>query len=166
MKTVTVDTNVITIDELFEKGRACGFEMNKVTVTKRELEPSSLVNAQRDLGTILETAVWGESRWDECEWSDDESKDFLEEIFRIISSDSFPKERDSLSNGQRRQLRDAMIFQAHFRDNRDIFVSDDKKAFINNGRRAILENTFNTKILTSEEFLEYCQNLEDKKLRK
>jgi predicted nucleic acid-binding protein len=57
-----------------------------------------------------------------------------------------------------RQLRDAMILEAHVRNGRDVFITDDKKAFINNGRRDALRSFLKTRILTKEEFLQELQS--------
>jgi hypothetical protein len=76
----------------------------------------------------------------------------------IVSNGSFPKNRENLSEKQTRQLRDAMIFQSHIMAGRDIFVSDDKKAFINHGKRDWLEKSLQTKILSVDEFSKYIMN--------
>jgi hypothetical protein len=49
-----------------------------------------------------------------------------------------------------------MIFQAHVREQRDIFVTKDTHAFIRDGRREKLEQQFNTRVMTPEEFLSFC----------
>lgn len=46
-----------------------------------------------------------------------------------------------------------MAFEAHLRQRRHVFVSDDKKAFISHGRRETLEALGQTRILTSAEFI-------------
>lgn len=77
----------------------------------------------------------------------------LEAILGIVSNGSFPPPggRENLSNGQRRQLRDAMILEAHARESRDIFVTEDRKGFIANGKRGRLENLCRTRICTLDE---------------
>ena len=116
-----------------------------------------------------------ESRWDEAVWSGpipellvldetplgsgvlsgDRDADVFERVLRIVSNGSFPGpgSRDRLTAPQRRQLRDAMTFEAHCRQRRHLFVSDDKRAFINHGRREALQSLGRTRILTSDEFI-------------
>lgn len=148
MTRVTLDTNILPIDDLLSPARAQGFEIARVTVTDREVEGTQVYLAGLD--TVAETAVWGESRWDEAVWASDNAS--LEEILKIISNGSFPRFRNDLTDGQRRQLRDAMIFEAHVREARDIFVSNDDRAFVRDGRREQLEAKFNTKIIGRDEF--------------
>ncbi|MEO7862990.1 MAG: hypothetical protein ABIU05_21635 [Nitrospirales bacterium] len=47
-----------------------------------------------------------------------------------------------------------MTLEAHVRDGRDVFVTNDKKAFINNGGRDALQSFLKTRILAKEEFLQ------------
>ncbi len=79
----------------------------------------------------------------------------MEKILDVISNKSFPvpAKRDNLSKGQRRQLRDAMILLAHIRNKRDIFVSNDDKAFIRDGRRERLEKMFKIQIMNENDFI-------------
>ena len=49
------------------------------------------------------------------------------------------------------QLSDARILEAHVRDGRDVFVTDDEKDFIHDGRRERLEAELRTRILTRVE---------------
>ncbi len=79
----------------------------------------------------------------------------LEEILTIIANGGFPKkqERDALFPGHQRQLRDAMIFEAHARSGAEYFVTTDQTAFIKWGRRDQLEERFESRILTVVEFL-------------
>ena len=60
-------------------------------------------------------------------------------------------------SGERRQLRDAVIFEAYIREARDIFVTKDHKAFIRDGRREKLEATLKTQIMLLEEFKSLLQ---------
>jgi hypothetical protein len=78
--------------------------------------------------------VWGEPPWGEFLWAgaNEEKMSDLEAILKIISNGSFPKsgKRELLTDGQRNQLRDAIIFEAHVREKREIFVTTDRKAFL------------------------------------
>jgi hypothetical protein len=51
-----------------------------------------------------------------------------------------------------------MIFEAHCRQRRHLFVSDDRRAFINHGRREQLESLGRTRILTSSEFIVFAMS--------
>jgi hypothetical protein len=155
MKRITLDTNVIETDGLVEAAQGQGFELSRITVTDREVEGTQYQVHLAGLGKVAETAVWGESRWDEAVWASGDSS--LEKILQIISNGSFPRTRESLSAGHRRQLRDAMILDAHIRQSRDIFVTNDRKGFIRDGRRQELEATFKTKIMALEVFKSLLQ---------
>jgi len=62
-----------------------------------------------------------------------------------------------MHDGERRQVRDAMALSDHVREGRDVFITTDAKAFINHGRREKLEALCSTRIMTPEEFIEWCQ---------
>jgi len=83
----------------------------------------------------------------------------LEPILAIISDGSFPRpgRRESLSLGEQRQLRDAMIYEAHVRSRRHLFVTNDRRAFVRHGKREVLERLGSTKIFTSGEILAMSQ---------
>jgi hypothetical protein len=49
-----------------------------------------------------------------------------------------------------------MIFQAHVRERRDIFVTGDERGFIRDGHRERLQARFDTRIMTQDEFIAYC----------
>ena len=46
-----------------------------------------------------------------------------------------------------------MILLAHIRNKRDIFVSNDDKAFIRDGRRERLEKMFKIQIMNENDFI-------------
>jgi hypothetical protein len=83
----------------------------------------------------------------------------FERLLRIVSNGSFParERRSTLSPGERRQLRDAMILSTHIREGRDIFVTNDAKGFIQGGRRELLETEFGIRVMTTLEFFNLCQ---------
>lgn len=130
-------------------------EVAAVSVSGRELEKSDIkiLTAQ-----IPETAVSSESRWNEGVFASDD--DPLEDVLSIISNGSFPgpAARNKLTDGQRRQLRDAMIFAAHVREERDIFVTNDSRAFLKESRKEKLEKKYNTRIMIRTEFISYLSN--------
>ena len=148
---ITLDTNVFPADDLI-RAAAQGFEFATVSVSAREVAGTSIAVSLHFASTIAETAVFDESSWDECVWAGDEEP--LERLLLIIGGGSFPKQgsRNSLTKGQRNQLRDAMVLAAHLREGRDIFVTDDAKGFIFHGRREILEREFATRVMTQSEF--------------
>ncbi len=184
MQRVTLDTNILPPDECLEVATGLDFEFSVVTVTEREVAGTSLEVSLKELKSINETAVWGESMWGQAVWGpavaetfildesrlgegrlgDEQQEDLFELSLKIISNGAFPKpgKRDELTTKQRKQLRDAMILTAHLREGRGILVTNDSKAFINHGRREELEKRFKTKIMTKSEFLKFCQDLRNK----
>jgi hypothetical protein len=174
---VTVDTNVLDRDMARLRAASAGLEVEiaPTTVTLRERgQMSPTVDS-----AVLETGVWGESMWGSSVWGGPpvfetatigesrlgmaalgggESRTGLEAILVIISNGSFPKpgNRNGLSNGQRRQLRDAMILEAHAREKRDVLVTNDLKAFVGTSeeKRSRLETLCRTRIRTVDEFCE------------
>jgi hypothetical protein len=152
--TVTLDTNVFPSAELIARARRLGIAAAAVTVSHREVTGSSLEEEVRALEALLEMAVWGESRWNDGAWTSPSDSGRFEFALSVISNSSFPppRRRDLLSDGQRRQLRDAMILCTHVRSSRDVLVSNDVRAFIANGRREAIEREFGTRVMTVEEF--------------
>jgi len=182
---VTLDTNTLDSPKMERVRRVVEglpVEFVLTTVTERELKGTDLMP---DMDLIAETGVWGESAWGSSEWGGvskevlvlnesplgiaqlgaESDSDSLEEILKVISNGSFPKRgsRDDLSEAQRRQLRDAMILTAHVRERRDVFVSDDHRGFIGkeNRVRNRLEPLCKTKIMTTEEFCDFCRESRD-----
>lgn len=182
---VTVDTNVLDKNKLAMIHAAVGgkkVELADTTVTGRELEGTDIT---RPADTVVETGVWGESCWGEFVWGQsvqelfilgeshlnqavlgsDSSSNRFEAILQVISSGTFPKQqkRSSLTRGQRRQMRDAMILEAHSREGRDIFVTDNVRDFIlgkdGSNKRQTLEQICSTHIMTTDEFCTFCKTL-------
>jgi hypothetical protein len=157
MPTVTLDTNLVDDQTLVSTAYAAGFEVAHTTVTERELFESGVPVADGREAQIYETGIWGESIVGRFVWGSKAEATNLAVVLQIISDGSFPRARtQQFTEGQRRQLRDAMIFCAHLREKRDIFVTNDRKGFIANGRREKLEQRFGTKIYTAEEFSILC----------
>jgi hypothetical protein len=153
LKRITIDTNLLPADDLVELAKVRGYEVDIVSVTERESGSSDSRLNVPELGRVLELGIVGESRVGSCVVGS--GNDNLEIILQTISNRSFQKSgsRGQLSDGQRRQLRDAMILEAHAREGRDIFVTNDRKGFIDDGRREKLQSLLKTRILTHEEFL-------------
>lgn len=169
---VTLDTNTIKHRGRIESACA-GFdvELAYTTVTDRETEGTSYATTG---ASVMETGVWNESRWDQFVWGgpvresavigkwrlgkavlgSDESPATLERILEIISDRGFPPPgaREALTVGQRHQLRDAMVLEAHAREDRDVLISEDTKGFVKHGRRERLEALCRTRIMTVDEF--------------
>lgn len=160
--TVTFDTNVFPAEGLVARARHLGMSVAAVTVSHREAEGSSFEEELRDLESVLETGIWGESRWGQAVWGSSADSDRLERALAILSNRSFPPagRRDHLSEGQARQLRDAMILCAHLRSNREILVSNDRRSFIADGRRESIEAEFGTRVMTVDEFEAYLSERE------
>ena len=152
---VTLDTGVLPADDLVDASRRFDCEFRIVTVTIREVAGTRYEVFLAPYSTVAETAVWGESRWDEAVWGEGPGTR-LEEILKVISSGAFPSDRQNLSKGQLHQLRDAMILDVHLREKHDILISDDRRAFIQHGKRQELTNRFGTRIMLREEFLHEC----------
>jgi len=146
MGSLTFDSTTKLNDPLVLKTEQAGWHIAFVTVSEREAKGTPFkVWLEPEIG------VWDESSWDNARWADDQSSYRLEQILTIISNGSFPRNRDRLQRGQRHQLRDAMILEAHAAAGRDVFVTADAKAFIKNGRRAQLQALLQTRILTPTE---------------
>lgn len=154
MRTVTIDTSILPADDLIGSVSSDEFSFSVVTVTEREL--GDWFNRNKPgIGRVLETAVWDHGTWDNAVWGGPTDATCLENVVSIIGEGSFPppSARSALTAGQRRQLLDAMIFCAHVREKRDIFVTNDQRGFIRKQRRENLERVYSTKVMTKEEFL-------------
>ena len=146
-------------DDLLPGCHLLGWDVAVVTVTSRELYNTSWEVSLQHLHEVPETFVWDESRWDQGVWGSAQVANQLQEILDVISGGTFPRDRSNLTSGHRRQLRDAMILEAHLRTRRDIFVTADRRAFISQGRREQLQSRFGTSIMTRSEFAAYCLSI-------
>lgn len=158
MTTVTFDTNLVDDQRLLTAAQRAGFKVAHTSVTDRELSGSGVASAEGRKAQLFETGLVGESVAGMFVPGAEHESTNLEAILDVISSGSFPRgeNREHLSNGQRRQLRDAMILSTHVRERREIFVTNDRRGFVDNGRREFFEEQFGTKIMTGEEFLRLC----------
>ena len=158
---ITLDANILDTDkfELIEKAQRLKFDVALTTVTERERQRPDLI---KNIKIIPEILVTDEGPLNVgALGSDDDAKNF-ENLLRTISNGSFPAKgkRDNLTSGEKKQLRDAIAFTSHVRDARDIFVTDDRKGFINDGRRKYIETTYPTKVMTTSEFRDYLAKVE------
>jgi len=151
---VTVDTNAFPIDDLRNALEPKRFEFVSISVSKRELANTSLEYSLAGLRREPETAVWDEPTWDECTWADDRDQHLLEKALEIIGDGSFPKlrQRATLSSGQRRQLRDAIIACTHVRREHDVLLTKDLRGFVDGGRRERFRDEMGIRIMTPDEF--------------
>jgi hypothetical protein len=147
MQTVTFDSTAKPNDPLVLKAVDGGWDVAFASVSVREADGTNF-----DVSLVPELGVWDESSWDDSRWADESSSDRLESILAVVSNSSFPKNRRQLTKGQSHQLRDAMILEAHVAAQREVFVTNDFRAFIKQGRREKLEALLQTRILTSSEF--------------
>lgn len=156
---VTFDTNILPANDLLAACSNYSFDFAVVSVTERELDSTDLLVELKPLDKVMETGVYGESKYGKVKYGSKQTHFTREEILAIISGGSFPRDRQYLSRGHRRQLRDSMIFHAHVREHRDIFVTNDCRGFIRDGRRQKLQEKFNTQIMTRDEFEAFCEEL-------
>jgi hypothetical protein len=173
---VTLDTSALKHMAVITAALAdVDHDLRTTTVTGRE-SPSRVTQLGLG-GPVPESAVWNETRWNEGVYAtagpmigepfvldesrvgsgvqvtgDGDQRSLLEEILAIIDS-GFPKpgRRDNLSPGHRNQLRDAMILDAHACERRHLFITADKAAFVNGGRRERHEALCRTRIAIPDE---------------
>ena len=93
------------------------FEFAVVSVPDREVYAAPALAVPSFVSRVLEALVWGESTWGGGLWIGSFESDCLERVLHFISDGSFPQRnhRHALTNGEKRQLRDAMILCAHVR---------------------------------------------------
>lgn len=165
MRTVTLDTNTVDDAEIIQMARSVGLDVVCTTVTDREMENSNVTQVLSQDSRISEPLVIGEGRIGSAAVASDETPETLERLLQIISNGSFPprEQRSNKSEGQKRQLRDAIILCTHIKEGRDIFVTNDSKGFIRGGRREQIEGEFGTKIMTSSEFIALCKSMLQRK---
>jgi hypothetical protein len=180
MLRVTLDTGAVGPKRKRIEAACEGHDVDlaNTTVTERELRGTKIAPLSKP---IFETGVWDESEWGKFVWggepvrevlvigetplgagvlAGDDTQSFLDRILEIIGDGSFPRSghRETLTPGQHNQFRDAMIFEAHVREKRDIFVTTDVTAFVKDGRREKLETLCSTRIMTVAEFCDYMSS--------
>jgi hypothetical protein len=177
MLTLTLDTNCIDHVYLRAAAAAANAELATFSVSRKEMGNSSFAAHLRDIAILPEQTVWADGFWADGFWVDrfwtsaidvpyrlpsgiEMRGDPFEAIIGVVSNGSFsPRgQRKYLTDGQRRQFRDAMILSLHAQYRRDVFVTADKRAFINNGRCALLETMLLTRIRTPTEAIQLLSN--------
>jgi hypothetical protein len=160
--TATFDTNVFPAEPLIQRAARAGIAVGVVSVSAREVEGSTLEQELAALQSVDETGVYGESRYGQAVYASRDDANRLEGVLAVLSNRSFPRQgnREILSDGQRRQLRDSMILCAHILSGRDVLVSNDRRAFIENGRREEIASTWGATLMTVPEFEHYVSERE------
>jgi hypothetical protein len=160
---VTLDTGCSEDPVLVEALRQLGADVAITSTTASEINGSSFSDVFHGLDRKTGPGGWG-LNWGEC-WGGGNSVDYLDrdgvphhgnpfvEILEVISNGGvkLPKDWDTLTKRQCNLIHDAMILSTHVQHQRDLFVTDDYRAFVNADRRETLERMFPTKILTLKE---------------
>ncbi len=121
----------ITVDKNVDQKRLRILErQGKIEITDVKIENPTKIKKR-----LFPLAILGHTKLGEMLLSDDNS--FYDRIIKIIGTD---------------KIEDAIILDAHIRSKNDFFVTNDKVAFINYGKRESLEKSFpNLKIVTMVE---------------
>lgn len=146
LRDVNADVVVVSVTERENKGRPTGFR------------------------SIFENMVWGESSWGDIPWggkiiresslfseNDLHRVSLFEELLGILSNRSFPRsgEREHLTKAQVRQMRDALILEAHIAAKRDVFITDDNDFIGENDRvRQLISEKYHCTILKPDEAIQ------------
>jgi hypothetical protein len=153
---VTLDTGVLDasgVKRVEEAAYGLPIEFSHSTVSERESENYSGFLIPSPSTRILETAVIGEARIGSAVVGSKDSEKLLRAILHVIASGNKPEPS---------QLRDALILLDHVRDGHNILVTTDVKAFIakkDGFKRKELQKLCQTRIMTIDEFCEYCDKL-------
>jgi hypothetical protein len=162
---VTFDTNVLPITDIPAELSRFDLELAVVTVTDRELKNTRRADGLREIAVMIpETLILSEAPLGQTVLGSKESAERLPAILQILSNGAWPFP-EPLSRRQRNLLRDALILEAHIREARDVLVSNDERAFIRYGRRAQLQSTFGTRILSRSEFVDALSGTPEEAVR-
>ncbi len=153
---ITLDTNVLPAEDLLAAASEFDCDFAVVSVTEREVDGTPFEVHLQPFGRVHENGVYSEARYGQAVYASEALAETLDKILDVLSSGSFPRSPANLSHGQRRQFRDALILEAHIREGRNIFVTNDERGFIRDGRREKLEALFPVRILTRAEFSNAC----------
>jgi hypothetical protein len=159
--TITLDTNTFPLERALSALRGRRVDVATTTVTTRELAGSDWHSESLTLRQLAETWVLGESPLGTAVLGSEEQAAFFENALRVLTNGSFPRrgQRGALTASQRRQMRDAMAFCTHVREGRDIFVTNDKKAFgINGSDQRQRVEALGARVMTLVEFEEFCRS--------
>jgi hypothetical protein len=156
---ITLDTNVLPCEDLIEACQAKGWDVARASTTDREFENTQLIDSLPILSRIGEPCVVNQTLVNASILVTENMRQQIRHILSVISNGSFNGERQALTVGEKKQLNDGLIFIAHIAHGRDVFVTNDQKAFIKDGRRKILEETYSTRIMNEHEFYEWIDNV-------
>ena len=161
MLKITLDTNMLPLERTLQALGNIPADVVVTSVTAREVRGTKWEPELSQLHIVPELWVMGESALGMAVLGNEADRDLFEKTVVAITNDSFPRPgaRGDLTPLQRSQMRDAMIFCTHVREGRDIFVTDDKKAFGAEGsaqRQRVAALAPQTRIMTLAEFENYC----------
>lgn len=163
MLKITLDTNSVRVEQVSAAIRKIRGGVDIATTTTVAREIGSMYDPElHQLQVTPELWVMGESVMGMATLASEGERDLFEATLVAITNGSFPsrENRSTLTQGQRNQLRDAMIFCKHVREGHGIFVSDDVKAFGREGspqRQRMSALAPRTKIMTLAEFERFCE---------
>jgi hypothetical protein len=157
---ITLDTNTLPVDRALQALGRIPADVVVTSVTAREVQGTKWEPELSCLQVVPETWVMGESPMGLGVLGNQADAGLFEKTLGTITNGSFPKpgKRGNLTPSQKRQMHDAMIFCTHVREGRDVFVTNDKTAFGEDGsvqRRRVVELA-PTQVMTLEEFERFC----------
>jgi hypothetical protein len=152
---ITLDTGVLPADALLAAVKGRNFDFAVVSVTVAETQSTSFVATLKPLGEVDQNVAFGAGVYGAHTYGGTPDKECLRKALEVISNGAFadPEPSDKLTDGERSQQHDAIILCTHVRDQRDVLVTTDQKAFIKGERRERLESLFHTRIMTPDEFI-------------
>lgn len=152
---LTIDTNLINSKQrladmnMLERWRDEGkLEFIGTQRLKREIaaykNPAASAK-EASIPNISEPLVWGVGNWNEGNWADeDDTPEFLD-VAKVL----FPAIAPEALNEN--QQSDVMHLLAHVTAKADVFVTNNTKDFVNDGRREQLKTKFQITVMTAEE---------------
>ncbi len=155
LKRITLDTNVLPADDLLRSVPEGTCEFAVISVTEDETAGTGIAISLRSLERVPELLGYGQGPYGAHAYGGVPDKECCKTALTIISNGALsdPFNHATLTDGERRQQRDAVIMCTHVRDQRDIFVTNDVRGFIRGGRREQLQAAFRTTIMTRDEFM-------------
>ena len=160
---ITLDTNALPLNRALQALGNIPADVAVTTVTAREVQGTKWEPELWQLRAVPETWVMGESVLGAAVLGNAADRDLFEAVLAAITNSSFPPPgaRGELTQGQKNQMRDAMIFSTHVREGRDIFVTNDVRAFGEEGsvQRQKFARLASTRVMTLAEFERFCAPL-------
>ncbi len=161
---ITLDTNALPLERALQALGRVQADVKVTTVTAREVHGTKWEPELSVLQCVPELFVLDESHMDASVLGSQADDDLFEKTLTVITNGAFPErsKRGTLTSQQRNQMRDALIFCTHVREGRNIFVTDDVKAFGREGspqRWRIEALAPSTRVMTLDEFERFCQRV-------